>query len=128
MHWQPQQQLEIHTGVKFGIFANAIDHQLRVQGPEGFAYSGTQASAQQLNQALQASEAATLGQIDLGFTYHCSERLRLTTGYRIVAVTGLSLPSNQWQQNLATLAESPKVHTDGSMMLHGAYLGLEYDF
>ncbi len=126
--WQPKERIEFHSGVKFGIFANSIDHQLRIQGPAGFAYAGTVASPQPLNQNLDTSTVATLGQLDLGFTYHVNERLRLTSGYRIVSVTGLSLPVNQLSQSLAEQTGSPSLHSDGSILLHGAYVGLKYDF
>ena len=128
LNWQPQQQLEIHAGVKFGVFVNSIDHQMRFQGANGFAYSGSDASTQQLNHALDTSDVATLGQLDVGFTYHWSDRFRLTSGYRLVGVTGLSLTTNQLSQDLADLAENPSVHTNGSILLHGAYVGVEYDF
>ena len=128
LNWQPQKQLEIHTGVRFGIFANSIDHHLHIQGPDGFAYAGTPELAQELNYTLQSSTAATLGQFDFGVTHHSSERIRLTMGYRIVAVTGLSLISNQLPQDLAELAVSPRVQPHATMMLHGAYAGVEADF
>ena len=128
LNWQPQQQLQVHAGVKFGIFANAIDHQFRLQGSDGFAYAGSGASAMDLNQTQNTTAAATLGQLDLGFTYQWTDRFRWTSGYRIVGITGLSLPSNQLSQDLAELASNPSVHTSGSMLLHGAYVGLTYDF
>lgn len=128
LNWQPKQQLQVHAGVKFGIFANAIDHQLRLQGSEGFAYAGSGASANDLNQSLNKTAAATLGQLDLGFTYQWTDRFQVTSGYRIVGITGLSLTSNQLSQGLAALASNPSVHTSGSMLLHGAYVGLAYDF
>ena len=128
LNWQPQQQLEIHAGVKFGVFVNSIDHQMRFQGTNGFVYSGSDASTQQLNHALDTSDVATLGQLDVGFTYHWSDRFRLISGYRMVGVTGLSLTTNQLSQDLADLAESPSVHTNGSILLHGTYVGMEYDF
>ena len=46
----------------------------------------------------------------------------------MVGVTGLSLTTNQLSQDLADLAESPSVHTNGSILLHGTYVGMEYDF
>jgi len=128
LNWQPQQQLEIHAGVKFGVFVNSIDHQMRFQGTNGFVYSGSDASTQHLNHALDTSDVATLGQLDVGFTYHWSDRFRLTSGYRMVGVTGLSLTTNQLSQDLADLAENPSVHTNGSILLHGTYIGMEYDF
>ena len=128
LNWQPQKQLLVHVGAKFGVFANAIDHQLRLQGSDGFAYVGSGASANDLNQSLDKNAAATLGQLDLGFVYQWTDRFRLTSGYRIVGITGLSLTSNQLSYSLAELASNPSVHTSGTMLLHGAYVGLEYDF
>ena len=128
LNWQPKQQLQVHAGIKCGIFVNAIDHQLRLRGSDGFAYAGSGASAIDLNQTQDATAAATLGQLDLGFTYQWTDRFRVTSGYRIVGITGLSLPSNQLSQDLAELASNPGVHASGSMLLHGAYVGLTYDF
>ena len=51
-------------------------------------------------------DVAMLGQLDVGFTYHWSDRFRLTSGYRMVGVTGLSLTTNQLSQDLADLAEA----------------------
>lgn len=128
LHWQPSQQLEWHVGVKAGVFANAITLQTQFRSADGFVYAGDQSSPLNVDSSQTKDDVAMLGQIDLGFLYRCSDRCRITAGYRMVAVTGLALPANQLAQPLQNFTTSPQLQSNESILLHGAYMGLEYDF
>ena len=128
VHWQPREQLELHAGIKFGVFANVINHHAQIQGSAGYAMAGDLSSPLAATQSLNKDDFATLGQFDLGLQYHWNDRCRMTTGYRIVGINGLALPTDQLAQSLESIATGTQVHSNGSILLHGIYVGLEYDF
>jgi hypothetical protein len=52
----------------------------------------------------------------------------LRGGYRALAVTGIALPSAQIPNNFEDVFGVAQIDSNGSMILHGAFLGVEYNY
>ena len=70
-------------------------------------------------------DVSMLGEIDLGVTYQIRERWRAFFGYRAAAVTGVGLSTNQLPTDFSNLTEAGVIQSNGSLILHGGYAGIE---
>jgi hypothetical protein len=79
---------------------------------------------------LRSSEddVAFLAQLDVGVEYQINCRWRAFAGYRAVAVTGVALTDSQIPQIVIDAPEWQDVDTNGSLILHGGFAGLECRF
>jgi hypothetical protein len=52
----------------------------------------------------------------------------VSTGYRFVGISGVALTTNQIPQSFGDMFAIEKVHSNGSLLLHGAYLNVNYNW
>ena len=71
---------------------------------------------------------AFLMQIDLGLDWQFSRNWSARAGYRVVAVTGMALADEQFPQYMCDIPDMQRVQNNSSLVLHGAVLGLTYNF
>jgi hypothetical protein len=122
-------RLWLDMGVKCGVFGNSIEHESWIGGSAGYAeindgpYSGYDFAVDN-----SASDLAMLGELDLGLSYYVTYRWKLTAGYRLVGVSGVALPTNQIYPDLRGLNDVQVIDTNGNLILHGGYAGVEYNF
>jgi hypothetical protein len=69
-----------------------------------------------------------LTQIDVGAEWQFTRNWSARVGYRVVAVTGMALADDQFPQYMTDIPEMQRVQTSGSLVLHGAFFGLTYNF
>ena len=69
-----------------------------------------------------------MGEADLGLGYQLSSSVRLTIGYRLIGVTGVALAPDQIPYNFTDANELRRINSNGSLLLHGVYGGLNYCF
>jgi hypothetical protein len=103
---------------RLGIYGNHISHQsfLRTGNGEVFDIHSYK------------NDVAFLGQIDVGADYYITQNLKLFGGYRLVGVSGVALSDEQIPQRVDDFAAIEAVDSNGSLLLHGAFMGLEYRF
>ena len=70
-------------------------------------------------------DVSILGEIDLGATYQIRERWRAFFGYRAAAIAGVGLSTNQFPTDFSNLSEAGVIQSNGSLILHGGYGGIE---
>ena len=49
-------------------------------------------------------------------------------GYRVVAITGMGLADDQFPQYINDIPEIENIQHSSSLVLHGAFLGVTYNF
>ncbi len=104
---------------KIGIYGNSISVRNRLytgDGIEGFDITGN------------SVDFSMLAQIDLGMSYQFHPNWRAFLGYRAIAVTQVALADNQFLPFLADTQGFGDPKTNGSLVLHGAFAGLECRF
>jgi hypothetical protein len=51
-----------------------------------------------------------------------------TIGYRLVAATGMGLADHQFPNNVVDFAFLDTVKSNGNLLVHGAFAGLQIEF
>lgn len=116
-------------GTRFGIYGNSINHRQQIYGLAGHAFANTGSYVNQdYDIQTTKTDVAFLGQLDLGFEYCVSCCWSLGFGYRVVSVTGVALAPNQIPYDYADYAEAGYIDSNSSLILHGAYARLQYNF
>jgi hypothetical protein len=111
--------LSIYATPKLGIYgnnANATSRLYRGDGLEVFNIDG------------QKSDFSMLGQLDVGLNYTIGCNTRLFGGYRALAVSGIALSDDQIPPFLADADGFATLESNGDLILHGAYAGVEVRF
>lgn len=111
----------IYALPKFGIYGNGASARNVLYTGDGFT---------QFDIAGSRTDFSTIAQLDLGGTYTFGKccNWRAFAGYRVMGITNVALADNQFLPFLADAAGFADVKTNGSLILHGGYTGLEYRF
>ena len=118
----------MHAGVKVALLGNHMTNNSRIDGSAGAAFIddlGGATDRHPYDIHSQKNDVAMLGEIDLGATYQIRQRWRAFLGYRAVALTGVALPTNQFPTDFSDLPGASVIRSNGSLILHGGYAGIE---
>lgn len=131
--WTKQKgdNLTYHIGVKTGAFFNAIDHRTKILGAAGHAFIEDPAIMNwrdDFNEYSKKIDMSFLGQLELGFDYLLTPSCQLTVGYRVMGMTGMAFATDQIPASFADAAQGQPVTSDGSLIMHGAYIGIDWNF
>jgi hypothetical protein len=110
-----------------GFYANHITNYQRIFNTTGPAYVNPGA-ARDYTVNSSRDDIAFLGELRAGVGYKLGCHWRLTGGYRAVAASNVALPLDQLPvgRTLGSLDYAHKINHDASLILHGAYAGLEF--
>ncbi len=112
---------------KVGIYGNHVTGQNSLYTGDGLV--GTfQDSGNALNFNNSENCFSMLASLDVGFTFAFNQNWILTAGYRVVAASQIALADNQYPAFLADEAEWRNINTNGDLILHGGFAGLELRF
>ncbi len=64
----------------------------------------------------------------MGLSYCITPAWSLTGGYRVVAVSGAALPTDQIPTRFDDLAAVDNINSNHSLILHGSFAGLAYNW
>lgn len=123
------QRLALTSGLKFGLFNNHINSTSAIYGTNGVAtinngpFTGVPFFSEQ-----EKDDVAFLGEINAGLSYQVGCRWAFYGGYRAVAITGVALPTNQIYPDLRGINDLESIESNGSLILHGAYMGGQFCF
>jgi hypothetical protein len=113
--------------VKFGMYGNHIEHRSVIGGSQGIATINSGVNrGEGFCVHNSKNDVSFLGEIDLGFTRCITPRLSVSAGYRAVAVAGIAHPTDQIPHDLRMIQDVDHIDSNGSLVLHGGYLGAEY--
>ena len=122
-------RIAVNCGSKFGIFGNRIQHRQSVVSGSG-VYATNVATGEDYRFDVTDNEVSFLGELFAGLTYDISHHWRVSGGYRAVTASDVArsvgnIPRagefGSWERVQAT-------NSTDSLLLHGAYLGLEYNW
>ncbi len=121
----------LSLGFKFGVYQNDIYHfqAIRAGNGENATVGGAGPYAgNDYGFGPAKKEISTLGELDLGVNWMFRPCWRLTVGYRAIGVAGVALAPNQIPYNFEDSAEVNRINSNGDLLLHGAYFGIEHSF
>jgi hypothetical protein len=121
----------VGSGVRFfvtpkaGIYCNCMDSEFQAHTGDGINGHGPYGYY-----PVHATKGgvAFLTQIDVGADWQISRNWGLRVGYRAVAITGLALADDQFPQYMADTLDLNDIQHTGSLLLHGAFAGVTYNF
>ena len=113
------------AGLKFGLFNNRIRRDQNLQdGLGNFATIRPGGPAFNFNDS--KDDLSTIGELDLAAIYQINCRTRARIGYRALGITGIALAPDQIPLNFDNETAVRDIQSNGSLLLHGAYAGLEF--
>jgi hypothetical protein len=104
---------------KVGIYGNDIDLQGRIYRGDGLV--GMSVDSNKVDFSM-------IGELDVGLNYQFSPRWSVFGGYRAIGISGIALADNQIPFYVGDTAEWADVDSNGNLILHGAFAGLQYRF
>jgi hypothetical protein len=121
-------RLGLHIGSKLGIYNNRISHYQRIYGGNGNAYLTGSTDEYVIDNS--DDDVAFVGELFAGASYCLCDSWRLTGGYRAVTATGVSLANSQIPRvgEFVNALCDCTLNSCDSLLLHGAYLGVEYNW
>lgn len=120
--------LRLFVSPKIGIYDNFMDNTFQAQLGNGVTngYAAPYNVYYPINGHKNA--VAFLTQIDVGADYQFTQHWSARMGYRIVAITGIGLAEDQFPQYLVDVPQLHSVENSSSLILHGAFVGVTYNF
>ncbi len=120
--------LRLFITPKVGIYDNFMDNSFQAQLGNGV--TNGYASPYNVYYPISGHKNAVafLTQIDVGADYQFTRNWSARMGYRIVAITGIGLAEDQFPQYLTDVPQLHSVENSSSLILHGAFLGVTYNF
>lgn len=121
--------LAFHSACKVGVYNNRIEHWSFVGGANGAAVVGAGPNAgEEFDIRSNKDDFAMVAELDLSASYQLSCRWRATAGYRVLAMNGVALPGAQIPTNFADIDGVRNIGSESSLILHGGYAGLEFNY
>lgn len=117
-------------GVTAGIFNNHIQTQQNFFDANGVGATLTDgpSTGREYDYSDEKNDVAILGELDMGVTYQLSQRARARFGYRTFGVAGVALAADQIPVDFRRTDRVQRANSNGSLLLHGGYAGMEFCF
>jgi hypothetical protein len=116
--------LSAFADVRFGIYYNDIENRATLQDASGI-YANDQ-FGNYWNISSHRDDFSTLAQLDLGGRWQVNCNWSVYAGYRLVAVSGVALSTEQIPFYVADYENLKSVDNNGHLFLHGAFAGVEF--
>jgi hypothetical protein len=124
-------RLNFSIGGKFGVYGNHVEMQHCVGTRNTLAYQTVDPANVVCNMAnTDASDTvlSTLGELDLGLGFRISNAWTVRGGYRLLGLTGVANAIDSHPTSYASMVEAGRVNADDNYVLHGAYVGLDFNW
>jgi hypothetical protein len=125
--WRLNPRWRVFAGTKLGVFANDINYDARLYRGDG-ALATFSSTGNTFDLHAHETDVSMLAQIDLGLSWDFTQHWSATVGYRAVGITGLALADDQIPAFLAAEQDWTDIDSNGSMILHGGFAGLEFRY
>jgi hypothetical protein len=125
-HFTPK--LGIRFMAKTGIYGNRIESRKAItDGDYNYATFTAGADAgRNYNINAEEDELAFLTEADLGLTYRLNTKWSVIAGFRAFAISGYADAVDQLPTSFDSYDASAVIHNQGSLILHGGYVGGEF--
>ncbi|MEM6473208.1 MAG: hypothetical protein AAF802_26845 [Planctomycetota bacterium] len=122
-------KLFLNIGGKFGVYGNDVQNRHRITTQTNVAYTNSQGGGPgDLCCEDDDLVLAGLGELDLGVGYRLGNRLTFSGGYRVLGVSGVATAIGQMPNEYTTNVSATRVHANEGIILHGAYIGFDYNW
>ena len=122
-------RLLLNIGGKIGIYGNDVSYRQRIGTGAALAYTNSQGvGVGDVYTEEHDAVLSTLGELDLGAGYRLSNRCTVRGGYRILGASGIATSVGHLAPEYSTVESSSYVRADDSLILHGAYVGFDYNW
>lgn len=119
----------LNAGGKFGIYGNDANVMHRLQTLSTYAYTTSQgAGTGDVFTDYSDTVLSGLGELDLGGGYRLNCRMTIRGGYRLLAAAGVATSVGSIPGEYTTVASAGGVRANDSLILHGGYVGLDYNW
>ena len=119
------QRLRFAGGTRLGLFNNRITARQNSRILGG-ALATIAATGDIYDFESQKDDVAFIGELDAGLIYQLNNKARLNIGYRAMSVAGVALAVDQFPYDFSNVAEINRIKSNGQLLLHGGYAGLEW--
>ncbi len=129
--WLIAPSLRLFVTPMFGVYDNHIEHIFRLELGDGTvaAPNPQYASLGTYPVSSTGDRVSFLTQIDVGVDWRFAEHWSARIGYRVLAATGVALADDQIPQYIVDIQDSLRhIQRNGDLILHGAFVGLTYNF
>lgn len=122
------QSIKLFCTPKFGIYNNHIENTFAFYRGDGVAAdtNGTYPGGYPVQSS--KDQISFLTEINLGVDWQFATNWSVRVGYRVLAATGIGLADNQVPPYIVDIPEIADIDTNGHLILHGAFVGLTYNF
>ena len=126
-------RLSGQLGGSFGVYGNHMKiHSCIKNGLEGPASIATIGAGPYAGQQhvvdSDKNDVAYLGELRAGLGYDLNSCWRAVAGYRVVALSGVATAQSQIPHDFSDLASVADIDNHDSFILHGLYVGCEYNW
>ncbi len=127
LNYQFTCNLSAQLGSKVGVFNNRINQTQALSGGTGGALIAAGPDAgQPFALESKKDDIAFLSEFDIGLAYCIKPCWRIAGGYKVLAISGYADSQNQLPYDYSSLATNGLIQNNNSLILHGAYIGLEH--
>lgn len=119
-------RVNLNVGGKFGVYGNQAEFRHRL-GTQDVAASLGAMPDEMIDYNTSDTVLSTLGEFDLGLGVRVSNCWTVRGGYRVLGATGLAIADN-YSRDYSSVASASALHADSSLLLHGAYLGANFNW
>lgn len=118
--------LSLVFGAKAGVFLNDADARSTIGGSAGLATINNGPN-QGVAWDISSSDdrIATIAELQAGVAWAFCPTWRVRGDYRLIGISGVALPTNQIYQDLRGIQDVALISTNGDLILHGVFMGLE---
>tara|TARA_R110002049_G_scaffold47902_1_gene138409 strand:+ start:113535 stop:115046 length:1512 start_codon:yes stop_codon:yes gene_type:complete len=120
-------RLNLGIGGKVGIYGNDVEMRQRIGTDTTLAYITT-AGVDDVDTTASDTVMSALAELDLGLGYRLNSAWSIRGGYRMLAACGVATAPGSIVNDYSSLAPSQVVNADDCIMLHGGYVGLEFNW
>ncbi len=112
---------------KFGLYGNRVTYRQRL-GTHDVLATYTNFTSEVVDREGCETVLSTLGELDFGLGYRVCNAWTLRGGYRILGATGVATSVGSISQDFASVDPNSAVYPGSSVVLHGGYVGAEYNW
>jgi hypothetical protein len=111
---------------RVGIFWNHSEEEVRLHTGDGIIATDLLGRRWDINN--DRDTFSTIAQLDVGVNYQVTCNLQAYVGYRLVAVSGVALSTDQIPQYASDYLGTQAIDTNGHLFLHGIQAGVNWRF
>jgi hypothetical protein len=118
------------AAAKIGLYDNHIENTFDAYNSDGVHANPTAASGVTGSYPVSASkdQFSVLAQLDAGVEWQFHPQWKTFVGYRLLAATGIGMADHQFLTYVGDIPEYQRIKSNGDLILHGAFAGLEFQF